>query len=149
MSKYIPNIDLTYFTGYIGYPVLGYYLAYKFNNARIVILSIFLFIAGFGFTMIATAFKTMQQGVFCQYFYDYLSPNVIIEAIGVFLFFKSCFFQKTKFQLLINTVSKHSYGIYLSHVLMLFFLDFLGLNYSFLNPVIAIPLVSILCVIMS
>ncbi|GEL11987.1 Surface polysaccharide O-acyltransferase, integral membrane enzyme [Flavobacterium glycines] len=149
LSRFIPNIDLTYFSGFIGYPVLGYYLAYKFNSQKTVKLSILLFIVGFGFTMIATVLKTMQQGVFYQAFYDYLSPNVIIEAIGVFLFFKSYSFQKTKLQLVVNTVSKHSYGIYLSHVLMLSFLDSLDLNYSITNPIIAIPLISILCIIMS
>lgn len=146
LSKYIPNIDLTYFTGYIGYPVLGYYLAYKFNNQRKVILPILLFIAGFSFTMIATAFKTMQQGVFYQIFYDYLSSNVIIQAVGIFLFFKSLPFKKTKMQTLINTVSKHSYGIYLSHV---FVLIFFSLDYSITSPIIAIPLISILCIMIS
>ncbi|MFA9189946.1 acyltransferase family protein [Flavobacterium sp. FZUC8N2.13] len=149
LCKFIPAIDLTYFSGYIDYLVLGYYLAFKFNYKKIKLLSVLIYVVGFGFTFLGTAFKTIHQGNVYTIFYDYLSPNVIIEAIGVFLFFKSFSFQNTKLESLIDIVSKHSYGIYLSHVLMLTILYKLGITYSFINPFIAIPLTSILCMILS
>lgn len=148
-SHYTPSVDWTYFSGYIGYPVLGYYLSHFFKRSKALIFSAALFGIGVFFTFAATCFLTIQKGVFDEVFYDYLSPNVLLSSVGFFCFFMRFDIKNIKLRHLINLISKNSYGIYLSHVVVLIFLDQTGLNWNFINPLFGIVLSSILCLFFS
>jgi surface polysaccharide O-acyltransferase-like enzyme len=147
VKKFFPNIEISYFSGYIGFPVLGYYLSKTtFNFNRKKLIYIFSILTGILITIIGTHFMTQYNGSYYPGFYDYLSFNVILVSAGIFLLFKDFVRSNSK---MILFFSKYSYGIYLVHVLVLRALEILGLSYTFVNPIIGIPLASIFCFIIS
>ncbi|WP_225556222.1 acyltransferase family protein [Flavobacterium columnare] len=104
----------------------------------------FFILIGILTTICATFFATKYKGKFYEGFYSYLMPNVLIVSIGIFLVFKDFikFNSKT-----ISFFSKYSYGIYLIHIFVMTNLEKLGFSYTFINPIIGIPVTSILCFI--
>ncbi|MFV8335297.1 acyltransferase [Flavobacterium sp. RSP29] len=149
LSNYIPDIGLTYFVGYIGYPILGFYLYRLQTKKDLAVIGILLFSVGFCITMFGTFLLTRQYGTFNETFYNYLCFNIVLTASGVFLLVKESNIQNTYFLSVINYVSVNSYGIYLSHVLVLFLLNSVGINSSFLHPFIGIIVTSLLCLLLS
>ncbi|MTK53744.1 acyltransferase family protein [Paludibacter sp.] len=145
----VPNIDFTYFSGYLGYPILGYLLAYKIEGKRVKTMGLLLFIIGVIITMIGTYLSSENDGNFNGYFYTYLSPNVIITSSGIFVFIKHYYLPLGKFRLVTNLIGKYSFGIYLSHVFILTQLSDAGFTASFINPLIGIPCVTIVCLLAS
>lgn len=147
VKEFMPNIDFYYFSGYIGLPILGYYLnqiSFNFNRKRIIyIVSI---LAGILITIFGTYLITKYKGSFYHGFYDYLSLNVIFVSAGIFLFFKDFvrFNSKT-----ILFFSKYSYGTYLIHILVLWIFGEFGFFYNSLNPIIGIPIISVSCFFVS
>jgi surface polysaccharide O-acyltransferase-like enzyme len=105
-----------------------------------------LILTGVLITIAGTYFETYHRGKFYSGFYDYLSPNVILTSIGVFLFFKDFVRFDSKIILFFN---QYSYGIYLIHMLILTLLKKLGLSYAFIHPIVGIPATSTLCLIIS
>ena len=151
VEKTIPNINITYFSGYIGFPVLGYYLSQKitFNFERKKITCIALILTGSLITILGTFFITKYKGKFYDGFYHCLSPNIILVSVGIFLLFKNSVNLGTRVSSIILFFSKYSYGIYLSHMLVLWGFSLFDFPYSFLNPIIGIPITSILCFFIS
>jgi len=153
-KKISPEIKPLYFSGYIGFLVLGYYLfkfnvsemiggrLSKFDNKKFYILIIFV---SFIITAFGTYFLSIKKGNFSHIFYDRLSINVVFLAVGIFLFFKSCKFTNPIFIKIINFLFKYSYGIFLVHALILSRLNDLGINAYFIHPVVGIPITTIIC----
>ncbi|MDR2010675.1 MAG: acyltransferase family protein [Bacteroidales bacterium] len=146
---FLPNIELQYFSGYIGFPILGYLfmvISCK-DRKKMRLISILLILVGTFITIFGTFILTKQKGYFVHSFYDYLSPNVTLTAVGVFLFFRYSDFNVNKiFSSVIQFFSKFSYGVYLVHVLILSYLE-MGFSHLFINnhPIINIPITSLLC----
>jgi len=117
MAKYIPSIEVLYFSKYLGYLVLGYYLdkhiaTYRSKNT----LYLMFFVFGAVLTLLSTSYLSVKQNQLNIAYYNYLSPNVCLLSIGIFLLGKS--FLNSSNTLSIN-LDRHSYGIYLVHVLVL------------------------------
>jgi surface polysaccharide O-acyltransferase-like enzyme len=149
LEKFKIDIDFTYFSDFIGYLVLGYYLSVKsfpFSIKKIKIISILLIALGISITLIGTYYITSNSGKFDEYFYDYLSPNTLIASVGVFLLFKNINLETTK---IIDFVGKYSYGIYLIHVLVLDKMEYFGIGYHIMNPIFSIPLITVICLLIS
>jgi surface polysaccharide O-acyltransferase-like enzyme len=143
-----------YFSGYIGYLVLGYFLfkvnirevvgkrLSKFDNkifyATLILLSSLV-------TIFGTYFISIKKGYFSEVFYNRLSVNVMVAAIGVFLFMKSWKPTRKIFINAINFLFKYCYGIFLVHVFVLFYLSLLGINGYFIHPIIGIPVTTFAC----
>ncbi|MFQ3575547.1 MAG: acyltransferase family protein [Cytophagales bacterium] len=147
VNKLMPIIDLSYFSGYIGFPILGYYLNnISLNFEKKKLIYVLMFLTGTLITIFGTYLATFYKGSFYEGFYSYLSPNVILASVGVFLLFKDFFKLNSK---VILFLSKYSYGTYLIHILVLSVLSKIGLNYAFITPLIGIPLISVLCFVLS
>ncbi|MDD4969928.1 MAG: acyltransferase family protein [Paludibacter sp.] len=160
-SNFKPNIDLTYFSGFMGYLILGYYLSIKKIESSKV--SIILILTGFILTTLGTYFYSRNHGSFDSHLYQSFSPNVIILSTGVFLFLKnrnshfesvnSCSKQadvNLKLSILArNFICKYSYGIYLIHVLILILLDKVGISSDLINPILGIPVTVVMCLLIS
>jgi surface polysaccharide O-acyltransferase-like enzyme len=150
LERYITDIDVSYFSDFIGYLVLGYYLSvktFKYSKSVVNIAAILLIVIGVCITIAGTYYLTNRDGKFNQYFYGYMTLNTLMVSTGVFLVFKNSTFSKSLKG--IDFISKYSYGVYLVHVLVLFFLSKLGIEFSFLNPILSIPLTTLLCLILS
>jgi surface polysaccharide O-acyltransferase-like enzyme len=153
-QKISPELIPLYFSGYIGYLVLGYYL-YKTNvnkilNGRLSKLDNKRFYASiilvsFIITIFGTYFFSISKGAFSHIFYDNLSINVLFVAIGVFLFIKSCNLTNKVFIKIINFLSKYSYGIFLIHDFVLIYLGSWGLRPYIIHPLVGIPIMTLIC----
>jgi surface polysaccharide O-acyltransferase-like enzyme len=151
INNFAPNFNLTYFSGYLGFLILGYYLSKKtFKNLKSLRqISILLFLTGALITIFGTYFLSSRNGFYSDFFHNFLTINVLIMAVGFFLYFKNLKINNITVIKIRNFISKYSYGIYLVHVLILTILYKIGFNFKLINPFIGIPIISLLCLIIS
>lgn len=144
------KVELLYFSGYLGYAVLGYYLSVKDWPARKSVISgLFLFVAGVLITALGTYYRSLQTGAFDGVYYNYLSLNVLMAATGLFLVFKYAGQNNGALRHVISIISKHSYGIFLCHLLTLNLLTTIGVDAYFINPAAGIFITASLCLLVS
>ncbi len=146
IEKFFPDITLQYFAGYIGFPVLGYYLMKKEVRLK---LSVILLLSGILITVVGTYLISRHEGAFSHMLYDYLTPNVALTSAGFFLLFKSTTFGPGKYASLISFFSKYSYGIFLIHIFVLRMLAWCEITGHFIHPLIGIPLTATICFLAS
>ena len=106
-------INNQYFTGFIGYLVLGFYLSQYQIQKRLIY-----FLSGLGLltTIFGTYFLTRQNsGTLDEFFFDPVAPNIILYSLGVFLFLKNHYTDNP----ILKTISRCSLGIYLIHPLII------------------------------
>lgn len=151
VKAFFPNITLIYFSGYIGFPILGYYLyKHTFIHAdRHKTVPLLMIIIGNLITIFGYYFASKYRDVFSYDFYHYLTPNVILVSAGVFLFFKNGVQLNEKAAMWVRYFSKYSYGTYFVHVLVLALVSNYIYSFSFIRPALGIPIVSILCFVIS
>jgi surface polysaccharide O-acyltransferase-like enzyme len=153
-NEIIHKFNLNYFSGYLGYLILGYYLSRKKFNLKIKLMqwfSLLIFLIGVLITTFGEWILSFYKGEFIYAFYDYLTPNVLLISIGVFLFFKNTrSFNSNSLIRIRNIIDNHSYGIYLVHIFVLecFFkfrvdLHFWSIEGKF--PILGIILTTIFC----
>ena len=75
------------------------------------------------------------------YFYDYLTPNVAISAIGWFLLAKTAFNSKPLLDIE-RDFSAASFGIYFAHVLVMDYCGKLGYWHSLAHPIFVAPMLT-------
>lgn len=149
------TVELRSFSGYLGYMVFGYYL-FNFKPAFLetygVWTGIALFIAGLAITYFGVDYFSNVDHVFDSYlFYNNLSLNVIMMATGLYLIFQNAVILN-KFNVVLNLLAVYSYGIYLSHILMLILINTLISSFDIqldINEYVALPLKAVLCLILS
>lgn len=121
-----------YFTGAFGYFILGYYLTVTkdvlFKNRS---FGMALFIIGSAITIIGTlglSFATNNQSLLFIKLGD-ITPGACLQGIGLFIFVFNTNFDRFDFELnkIIVNISQRSYGIYLSNILVINFLDLFNL----------------------
>ncbi|HWZ16350.1 MAG TPA: acyltransferase family protein [Mucilaginibacter sp.] len=152
LSRFNPVVDLHYFSGYAGYLVLGYYLAFKdFKVKNLRLWMAMLFVISIGLIAAGTWFIIPYTKWPGTLFYEPLNPAVLMVSVSAFIIAK---LTVVKAPPLITRISdfagRYNYGIYLSHALVLYFLeDPFGINYKFCVPIVSIPLTAFLCFILS
>jgi surface polysaccharide O-acyltransferase-like enzyme len=151
LEKLKPDIELSYFSGFLGYLVLGYYLNNKTIKSRKqqnrLALS-FLF-AGLLSTIVGTYLILQFKHEYASTFYECLSPNILLYSMGMFLLLKD---KDIRFKPLVqvrNFICRYSYGIFLVHVLIFFQLGDYGINWQLINPIFGIPVTIVVCLIIS
>jgi surface polysaccharide O-acyltransferase-like enzyme len=143
--------DLTMFGGYSGYLVIGS-LVGRINLTRATRWIAAGFVtAGVALTILGTSIITSKSGVFIGYFYEYVSPNVIMTSVGAFVLLKQLghlISNNAILSSICEKVSGASLGIYLVHPM---FLDLIrggsfGANLASLSnsTSFSIPLVALL-----
>lgn len=167
------NLELSYFAGYLGYLVLGYYLTtkeFKLSDRQMIWLGLILFVV---FTAINIRFtlthgKTGLLGDSNLKYYHYETLIVVLQSTGVFLLFeyfaKYCskhsntiknkvysFFKDTFLSKIIFTISVCSYGMFLIHYFIVYGLRWIDHNmfpiYS--ASTMYLPIVLVLVVFLS
>ena len=116
------GLELFFFTGYVGYFVLGYYLRqFDFTKKALHLL----------YAMGIAAFIISVAGIILMYnnhfghagdlVEDDFTPEIPFAVAGLFLFFKNRKFrdQPRWWKTVITEVSSESYGIYIVHVLIM------------------------------
>lgn len=121
IREHFPKIDLSFFTAYIGYLVLGYYIQVKsFRWSKYLYLVIY--VLGGVFTAIMTFYLSKQHGKYDPTFYNYLTPNTILITVAICLFIKQYTVGINHLPAWIASLDKYSFGIYLVHIIPLNYL---------------------------
>ncbi|MES2277582.1 MAG: acyltransferase family protein [Bacteroidota bacterium] len=152
LMRYNPQVDVRYFGGYIGYLVLGYYLANKaFNSSRMIVIMALLFVLSVGLITLGTSLLYHHYNGISTLMYEPLSWPIVILSASIFLLMR---FVQPKVPAVLITVrdfvGKYNYGIYLGHALILTVLDdpdLTGVSLSFktFNPFLSIPVTALVC----
>jgi len=143
MRIYFPKIDLSYFSGFLGYFVLGYYLKQFGTKEKFIpVLSILL---GVIITISATYIFTIKNGKFYEYFYEYLSLNALFVASGIFLLFNKMTNSNERINSIVFKLNQSCFGIYLIHPLVLKLFALISFDVYILSPIISILIVSLTC----
>ena len=152
------GIEIGFFTGFIGYYILGYYLTNIDFDKKYKNLIYILSISGAFITTFGTYILTKDTNLLDQSYYSYLSPNVMVMSIGIFIFFKNIdwkkieIFNNLKIIDVITKMSILSFGAYLIHALILSILanNLIGSKLILLlGPIIGIPLYALIVMLIS
>ena len=140
-----PNFDLLYFSSFVGYPILGYYL----DNKEFNLSDSRLCIAG-----LAVLILTWIMFVFCKYnnieiiYLGYLSVPMILLSGGMYIFIKYLCRLKSVENLKDTIIGKGivslslcSYGMYFSHVIALKVLLMFNPKSNLLFPIMFILMI--------
>lgn len=146
MSSINGYMDLQFLGGWTLYFVLGYYIRqHSFSRKEKLVVCV-LAVAAFLFTFERTILYCMRTGVaFGVQNYEY--PNIYLIGIGVVVFFKEEISRvklSDRLKVLISKLSGLTFGIYLSHVLLLRILYAYGIDLRLSHPALSVPLVSFL-----
>ena len=142
------DFSLTIFTGYIGYLILGYFIAHQSKSINTYLL-LTVFLAAVGFTFFATFKQPVANGMFNGKYYQYLSINVVLASASLFMLIKNNF-QLSGFYIdKIKSCNKYGFGVYLIHVLVLDALQLIHINGAFINPVIGTIFTIVVCYLIS
>lgn len=144
--NYVPKIDLTLFSGYIGYLVLGYYLSIK-NFSINKLLPYLGYLIIILFTGYITWYLSSKINKFDPTFYHYNFFNTALTTLFLFIAFKLSFASKQSMPNWLSIVDRYSFSIYLIHIL--------PLNYihpwvsKYMDTAFVIPTATILTIIAS
>jgi surface polysaccharide O-acyltransferase-like enzyme len=151
LSRFWPQVDVRYFTGYIGYLVLGHYLVHKElpEKGLSILLWIFYILCLAGITL-GTYFISVNTHSLSMLMYEPLGPFVILYASGIFLLARVMVFHLPASLVRLRDIAgNYSLGIYLCHALFLTLMDDWGISYKLCNPYISIPVTALVCFILS
>lgn len=123
---------LRYFTGAIGYFVLGYYLTIKDNSyLKNPYFGLKLFIIGSLITIIGTITLSHIIGHQTLFFIQLgdLTPGAFLQGVGLFIILYNMDYERIppRINTYITKISKDSYGIYLVNILIVNVLNKIGL----------------------
>ena len=138
--------------GFAGYFILGYYL-FRYDLSHRVKKWIYV-LTGLSvvFQIIGTFLVSCKMGKANELLYGNFRPNVAIQAVAVYVFIKDYFINKDfseRTKRIIILFSKYSFGMYLVHDFFNIVFSRIGFTVTAINPVIAIPLRSIVTFILS
>lgn len=152
LVRYNPSVDMHYFAGFVGYLVLGYYLAFKdfgIRNLRVWVVLLFVaavLVIAFGSREIAGSRRWPST-----MFFEPVSPAIVVLASSVFMIFKLSAPELSPAIIRIRDFAgRYNYGIYLAHALVLYVLeDPLGIYYQLCTPIVSIPLTALICFVIT
>lgn len=130
INRLFTRIDWRYFSGFLGYVILGFYLNKYVNIQKNKWFYAVLFLLGNLITFIFTCFLSYRDGAPNKTFFSYLTPNVIMSAIGIFIFFKDKTIKNPTVAKIIESISQYSFGIYLSHVFAMIILPKIEISFN-------------------
>lgn len=139
------NLDITF--GYVGYFFAGSYLHRYGVTPKMKRWIYGLGIVGLLVTLLGTSYLSLGSGKPESWLFEYLTPNVMMTSIAVFVWFKETFGHRTFSETArkwIKEFSDISFGVYLSHVLIIFLLNSANIDTRLMNPLISVPLLVLL-----
>lgn len=147
-------LNIQYFTGYVGYFLIGYYLkditlTKKQKYIALITFVLSVFVTAFGHYIL-----NIGQSQRNTYFTGYLTINVMLMSISIFLLFTNIKMSfAPKINKLIVKISALTFEIYLIHILVrdLLFGGHLGfqLQPQDFNAALSIPLITLIIFVLS
>ena len=151
LNRFWPQVDVRYFTGYIGYLVLGYYLANKPVPERGLLVPLWIFyLVCLSSIVLGTYFITESTHSLSTIMYEPLGPFIILYSAGIFLLVRATPYRAPRWLVGIrDTAGNYSLGIYLCHALFLTLLSDWGVSYQLCNPYLSIFITALVCFVLS
>lgn len=151
LSSFDTAIDLHNFTGYVGYLVLGYYLAFKkFHIRGQVYIAATTFVVTALIIIAGTHYLLLKSYEISTFFYEPISPFIILLSAGTFLTAKNTAVRLSPaLGKIAQNAGKFTLGIYFSHALILTLFDLAEINYTIFNPIFSIPVIALSCFLLS
>jgi surface polysaccharide O-acyltransferase-like enzyme len=154
LSFYIWTGDYQYkllgYLEYSGFLILGYFLSqikldFK-GNKSIYFLAYLITVA---ISALVAYFVSKHDHQLNLRIYSYFSLNTIIQTVALFMFIKEIHIKNKILEKITTTISAYSYGIYLVHIIVIGVLFRNGIYWSFANPLISLPLLTVFVLISS
>jgi len=149
----IENINLQFTAGYIIYFVLGYYLSKTDISKQIRYIIYVLSILGFAITILGSSLISVRTNEPNSTLYGYFTLNVLMESLGLFVFFKYNVVSikiSGKMQIIITKLSNYSFGAYLVHAMVIEQLNnIFGLNTLSFNPILSVFAITFIVFVVS
>jgi surface polysaccharide O-acyltransferase-like enzyme len=157
IGPYLLNPNVFVIGGFVGYFVLGIFLT-SVNMRRSTIG--LLMLLGISLTTIGTYVLAATGSTDMYFFQEYISPTVILTSVMLFLLLLTLKspspqqeFGLSKRDKLIKAISDNTLGIYFLHVIVLESIQngYFGfaLNRTTLNPIIEVPLMTVIVLFVS
>jgi surface polysaccharide O-acyltransferase-like enzyme len=111
--------------GFIGYPVAGWYISTLKPTNRTLVLAMVTFAIMWLATFALTWHQKTLPGAFSEFFYEYLSPNVVIAAFALFYVLRFISWENLLGvfpQSIIEMISATSFSVYFIHPLVMLLL---------------------------
>lgn len=148
------GIQLYFFTGMVGYYILGYLLFQTEISPKLKKTMIIAGIVGMLITIVGTYLLTYPKLIADTFFYGYLNLNVIFNSIAIVIIVTNLSWDKFKLKNevwnnLILKISKTTFGVYLVHPLVIEILKWNNISGLTINTLIGIPLSVLLVFIIS
>ena len=145
LSGRIDALNLYFIAGHTCYFLLGYFLDRVHISSKIERMIYFAGIAGTIIIPLASGYisvlRNKPTGVFGSF-----SVTVLCESAALFIFFRKYFNWESK---AIRNLSQYSFGAYLVHPAIIAAFNNLGLNTLTFNPVLSVPVISVIVFIIS
>ncbi len=142
------DFSLTFFTGYLGYLILGYYIANRLLKINSYLLLV-IFLAATGFTFLSTFKQPIANGMFNGKYYQYLSINVVLASTSLFILIKNIFSVNKIYIHKIKYCNQYGFGVYFIHVFVLDALQMFDINGGFVNPLVGAIVTILGCYLIS
>jgi surface polysaccharide O-acyltransferase-like enzyme len=151
LVRYNPQVDLHYFAGYIGYLVLGHYLAFKeFKSPNIRIWMVVLFVLTVAVIVFGTWVLYKDNSTVGTMFYEPISPTIVCLSASIFIIARFTLPKVSPVIIRIRDFAgSFNYGIYLAHALVLYLLDRFDISYKLCVPIVSIPVTALLCFVLT
>jgi surface polysaccharide O-acyltransferase-like enzyme len=147
VAVYFPKINFTYFSGFLGYFILGFYLRKYVKSPNWI--SYLLILIGVVITFFGTYYFSTKNNKFYECFYEYLSINTLLVSVGVFLLFIKIETINDKIKPILSKLNECSFGIFLIHPFIIHIFELQGVFTYSINPIIDILLLSLTCFLLS
>lgn len=140
IDEFLKKTQMKFVIGYSGYYLLGSFLSKRTLSKKTAIICYALGIIGAVYSVVAVLRASRSVGFVDITLAEYLTWNVAAETIAIFVFISRRF--KNKSCKVITFISKYSFGIYLSHPLILWIFSLIGFMPDFINPLVGVPVVT-------
>lgn len=143
VSTLYENMHMDIFVGFPSYFLLGYYMYYFDLTGKQRCLIYALGAAGFILTVCLGMAATYKSGIPCNSYFSNFTVNVLMMSVAVFTFFKYSAFFTDHAGRKITKLSKYTFGVYLTHPMIIELLDKrFGLNSMSFSPVLSVISIS-------
>jgi len=135
---------------YSGYLVLGYFL----HTMQLVkksgrAIAFILYLSTVVIASLLTYYLSIQSGKQTLTAMNSFTLNTFVQVIAVYFLFQNIEFKNKYLNLLINTLSNYSFGIYLVHIMVISLFYRIGIFWTMAHPLISVPVVVLLTLITS